>query len=993
MLWITAVLLIGAPAPTEAQRFRFTRLGPDDGLSQASVYSLAQDHDGFLWVGTQNGLNRYDGRSFRYQWETAGSPSPVSFGFIRALFVDQADRLWVGVDSHGVYVFDRTREEFLSVPLAEDPGSARSPESVWDFAVFDGRVVVASSEGVLEVDIRDGEPVLVRRELPGKPPRCGTTVQALWTESAEELWVGTSEGCLLSLSSPGGGQVTLLADLDGSVLDVSSGTRGRVWVASEAHGALLFDRTGEIVQAGVVPDEVGEATSVLTSEAGDTWIATPNGLGWIAVQGREVVWFSMGSEEEGDLPHDYVSSLFEDGQGVVWVGTWNGLARVSPFRHGIGFIPTPGAPTSGGVLAMQFVDEDYVRLGLIGGGLKDVSLDGSTVRDVEHPDMEDVYSFATGPTGDLWVATSGSGVHRRSGNRWRDYREGVEGAGGTHSDGVSAIAVDGTGAVWIGTFADGLGLYDPTSDRFASFPPPDSPYLAPYIWPIVEGGDGRLWFGANGREGGIQRLSADRTELAAYRTGTPDRPNAGRVLTLHVSGDTLVWFGTQGAGLGRLDPRTGGLDFYTTAHGLPHDNVQGILEDDAGRLWVSTNDGLARFDPDTQGFWVFRERSGIQGNRFYANSTLELSDGTLLFGGSNGVSVIHPSRLTPRDDPPPVALTAFLVLGRERPNLNHVTAQRGVELAPDENFFTIEFAALDFTDASLNAYRYRLEGLDPQWIEGAGGNTASYTSVPPDDYVFRVQARNSEGAWNRVGLTIPIVVHPPYHATWWFRLLVSGLVALALWSAYRARLKQLARVRAMRLRITGDLHDDIGANLSAIALKSELLQKPDIPPAKRHTSLADIERLARETTQKVREMIWVVKEEHDTVVGLVDHMRDAAVVLLGQVIDYRFVVDEPLPQQPIAMALRQDVYLIFKEMLQNVLKHSEATDVSIEVTFDRGHLTVTVVDNGVGFVETEGMKGNGLGLMRQRVAKHRGAFELDTSPGRGTRLSITVEVR
>lgn len=996
VLWVAAALVTWTPASTEAQRFRFTRLGLEHGLSQASVYSVAQDPEGFLWVGTQNGLNRYDGRAFRFRWETRGQPSPVSFGFTRALFVDENGRLWVGVDSHGVYVFERSREEFVPVPLRSGEAPGRAPEFVWDFAMFEGRVVVATSEGLMEADVGGGELALRRREIGEQRPRCGTAARAVWAESPTQLWIGTSDGCLLTLTSEEGQELDLLAELDGAIVDIGSATRGRVWVSSEARGALLFDRAGEMLGTRVAPGPVDEASSVLTSDAGDTWIATPHGLGWIPVEGREVLWFSMGSEENGDLPHEYVLALFEDRQGVVWVGTWSGLARVSPFRHGIGFIPTPstpGTPTAAGVIAIQNIDSDRVRLGLIGGGLKEVSLDGSTTRDVEHPDMADVYSLATSPTGDLWVATNGSGVHRRSARGWRAYREGAQGRGGAHGDLVTAVTVDGTGTVWAGTIYNGLGVYDPEADRFMRFTPPESTFLARYIWPIVEGADGALWLGANGPDGGVHRLSADRTELSTYRTASSSRPNAGRILTLHVSGDTLVWFGTQGGGMGRLEPSTGQIRSYTTGDGLPHDNVPCILEDDAGKLWVSTNEGLARFDPKTERFWVFRERSGIQGNRFFANSCLRRPDGRLLFGGPNGVSVIDPSRIAPRDDPPPVALTAFTVRGRERPDLNHVTAQRGVELAPDENFFTIEFAALDFTDASLNAYRYRLEDLDPDWIEGAGGNTASYTSVPPDDYVFRVQARNSEGVWNRVGLTIPIVVHPPYYATWWFRLLMAALVGLAVWAAHRARQQQLARVRAMRLRITGDLHDDIGANLSAIALKSELLQKPQIPDGKRQSSLSDIERLARETTQKVREMIWVVKEEHDTVVGLVDHMRDAAAALLGGVIEYRFVVDDDLPEQPIFMELRQDVYLIFKEMLQNVLKHSGATDVIIEVTFDRAHLAVAVIDDGVGFVEAEEMHGHGLGLMRQRAAKHGALLELETSPGLGTRLSLAVEVR
>jgi signal transduction histidine kinase len=618
-----------------------------------------------------------------------------------------------------------------------------------------------------------------------------------------------------------------------------------------------------------------------------------------------------------------------------------------------------------------------------------------TIEPIDDPQMGDVYSLERDTNDNLWAATWGTGIHKLGEKGWTAYRADPEESGGGAPDDLAvALLTDRSGSVWVGTYGHGLARYDPLTDAFSVFRGPrgDFEYMSTYLWPIVEDDSGALWFGANETNGGIHRLSADRTTLAKWPTGgDPARPNSGKILTLHVSGDSVVWFGTQGAGLGRLDLRTDSIRYLTMTDGLPHDNVAGILEDDAGYLWISTNRGLARLDPRTNAFWVFRENAGAQGDRFFANSAYKASDGLLYFGGENGLNVIDPKLLVPRDQPPAVVLTRFSVNQKERPAVNNITARDGLRLRPGENYFTLDFAALDFTEVSQNTYRYRLDGLEPDWIDNGPSGTAIYTFIPPGEYTFVAEARNSEGIWSEAGLSIPISVLPRFYATLWFQLGVATMVAFSLWAIYAYRAKQLARVAAMRLRIAGELHDDIGANLSAIALKSELVRKRSTSdPAEQ--SLNDIERLARDTTQKVREMIWVVKEENDTLNGLLTRMQDVSPTLVRGVLACEFIVEGAIPVRPIEMELRQDVYSIFKEALQNVLKHADATEVTIRVSYATPYLKVSVWDDGVGFDEKLIRHGHGLASMRSRAHKHQADLQVLSLPGQGTRVEIKVPI-
>ena len=999
----TAAVFLGT-SPVGAQRVRFARLGPDDGLSQASVYAIAQDVDGFLWVGTGNGLDRYDGNTFRSLWIEGATSSPVSYGLVRALHSDAGGRLWAAVDDRGLFLYDRLRERFHHVRTFAANGDDHGPVArVWSFAeTGDTLLLVATDEGIAHIAWDSaGAMLLLDGDRVGD---CDRAVTALWS-APDAMWWGTQDGCILRGTTPFDTTVAIVARAGATIREIKPGIGDVVHVATQGRGVLLFHRDG---RSWSDPPPKGRSSrlteqvqAILTTEMGDTWIGTRGGLAWVQPDGVDTTWFSAGSAASGDLPNPIVQVLYEDRSGVLWVGTWSGLARLSPFYRGIRFIPERadrnGEPF-GGVVSIVEDRDGGILTGSLGGALTRVrgSAAGPGTALARAPRLADVFSMARARGGGLWVGTYGSGIQRLGPGGWRSYRAGRAGAGEAPDDYVTAVFVDHAGTVWTGGRSSGLARYIPDTDRFEPFhaAPPGNGLSSSYVWPIREDTHGDLWFGKNGAEGGIFRLRADRRTLDFFGTTgvTNDRPNAGRVLTLLVSGDTMVWFGTQGGGLGRLDPRTGDIRFFTTANGLPHDNVEGLLEDRSGHLWVTTNGGLARFDPSTEDFWVFLLSSGIQDMRFFANSAYRSPEGLLYFGGPNGITVIDPERVVPRSTPPGLALIHFAVEGAEREDITNLSAREGVELGPDENFFTLEFAALDFTESSRNWFRYRLDDFEGSWVDAGTQRSARYTDVRPGRYTFRVEARNSDGVWSEGGLAVPILVRPPFYDTVWFRAAALSLLAGILWVVHLYRRRENERIRTMRLRIAGELHDDIGANLSAIALKSALVRRITDMEDRGTTALADIQGLANDTMQKVREMIWVVKEEHDSIQGLVTRMEDVVGTLLGGVVDFTFTVDPAMLDGQLDMAIRQDIYRVFKEAIQNVMKHAGAVSVTIRVEYAAPELRIVVMDDGCGFEERNVRRGTGLALMEVRDKRKDARVKVSSAPGHGTTVEIAVRV-
>jgi ligand-binding sensor domain-containing protein/signal transduction histidine kinase len=990
---------------------RFHRYGVDEGLSHSFSHALLQTQEGFLWVGTPDGLNRFDGRSFLTFQHDPEDTTSLSDDDVATLFEGSDRDLWVGTFRGGVNRLDPNSRKATRYPMTdlgpwrEASGEFRADpvgRTVWAITEAGETLLLGTDAGLVSLQDDNGAYHLVTTE--GFDLLAPVT--ALHWMNPTSLWLGRGDG-RVALFEPAGATLRLVAsaELLFPISSFASSPAGTMWVGTSGGGAVEL-RPNDLTTIRRL--QINETSFTLLGDHvqdlafdsnGYLWISTDQGLTRIAPRTDSVTHLRHDETAPYSLPHSEVYALLEDRGGSLWVGTWDGLARASPYREAIRFFPRRGTSASGlseGVVAIEPAGDSLIWIGTWGGGVDLLSLSRGVVNrlgaDAENERMLShgaVFGLDTDGNGGLWIATMGGGVNRLDSHDELVLRAGPGSAGGA-GERIPSVFVDRLGAVWAGSQFDGLHRFDASSQRFVPYRGPSGNWSfgSDYVWPIIEDRFGNLWVGAF--EGGLGRIDARRTELRLY-TSENSALSDTRILTLYEDPSGLIWIGTQGGGLIRMQPETEDFTVFRTSDGLPHDHVQGVVADDQGYIWVSTNDGVARFDPGTQRFWTLSASTGLQEDRFYANSVAKAPSGELLFGGPGGLSVIDPALFAPRAELAPLVLTRFLIHNQER-LLAPGFGERGVVLEPDENFFTFEFAALDYTDVQQIRYRYRLEGLDREPIDGGARGVANYTSVPPGDYVFRVSASSSEGVWNEEGIRVPVRVKPPLTATWWFRLLVVAAIAASTAGAYNYRTRQQLRVERMRLRIAGNLHDDVGATLSTIALRAQMAIKAVDSPSQATARLEEVHRLARRTTEALREMIWVVDKDYDTISHLTSHLEDSARTLLGDAVTFSFEQRGKPQDGPISMEVRDSLSQLFRGALKNVLDHSKASRVSIVVEHDQPAFRITVEDDGVGFDQASTPLGTGTRLAQERARRHNGELVIASQPGKGTKVRFSIRL-
>ena len=450
-----------------------------------------------------------------------------------------------------------------------------------------------------------------------------------------------------------------------------------------------------------------------------------------------------------------------------------------------------------------------------------------------------------------------------------------------------------------------------------------------------------------------------------------------------------LWLGTV-SGLNKLvlgegaAPQTPSFTRYTEKDGLPNDFIYGILGDAEGNLWLSTNKGLSKFNdrlPPGKKFRNYDVQDGLQNNEFNVGAYHRGHSGALYFGGVNGFNIFFEQRVKDNSHAPPVVLTAFRVFNEEVALDTAVAEIKTLALSHQQNFFSFDFAALDFTQPEKNRYAYKMEGFDRDWVQAETRRYASYTNLDPGQYVFRVKGANNDGVWNENGAAVKITIRPPFWKTWWFRLLAAAAAFGALSLLYRYRVSRLLEMERLRVRIASDLHDDIGSTLTKISLHSELIQhSADAGEIKE--SLRKIGAMSRELITTMSDIVWSIDARNDTMGDLVDRMREfAAGVLPAKAIAFSFDATALVLPQKLPVNVRQNVYLIFKEAVNNITKHAEASHVAIQLKSSNGTFSMTVSDDGKAWRDDENQTGQGLRNMRMRAERIGGRLEIYRDPG------------
>jgi ligand-binding sensor domain-containing protein/signal transduction histidine kinase len=823
--------------PVTRQPAAFTHITIEQGLSDQRVEALAQDRAGFMWFGTNNGLNRFDGYSVVTYRNDPMNPHSLSGNLIGDIYEDRAGTLWVGTRS-GLDAFDRRTERFTH--YRHDPRNPRTLSSNTVVAIYEDRsgvLWVGTTEGLNRFDRATGTFTAYRHDPADTRSLSNNSVRAITEDGSGMLWVGTLGG--LNRLDPATGRFTVYrhdrADprslTHDVVWDLHEDRTGALWVATDGGGLSRFEpATGTFTHYRHDPDNDNSLSDdrldcLFEDASGALWIGTfGGGVSVLDAARRNFRTYRRDSTASESLSQDYVAEITGDRSGLIWIGTHGSGVDVHDPRVQA-FTVYQHDPLNAASLASNSVwavseEED----GTLWIGTQDRGLDRFDPRSgrVAHfpPDPEDRRSLAhpwvstlqPDRKGGLWVGTYGGGLYHLdpASGRFTAYRSDPSNPDSLSHDAIVHLYMDRSGILWVGTRGGGLNRFDPASGRFTVYrhdPFNRGSLSHDWVWHIVEDPSGSLWIGTFG--GGLNRLDPATGEITRY-VHDPRAPSSlsdNAIWTLHVDRSGVLWVGTSGGGLDRFDETDGSFIHYRERDGLASDRVVSILEDGdasdphAGNLWIATGRGLSKLERDRKTFRTYGTMHGLPVTEYNSNGQTTRR-GELLMASSHGLIVFDPDAVRDREDTSPMVFTNFLLannpvpIGDDSPLHQAIDHTASVTLGYDDRVISLEFAALNYRTPRQSRYRYMLEGFDDGWITvGSTQRLVTYTNLAPGEYVFRVTTANADGTWNENGRAIALVVTPPWWATWWFRGLALVLIAGCATGIYARRVNRLERRR------------------------------------------------------------------------------------------------------------------------------------------------------------------------------------------------------
>jgi len=825
------------PISAQPEALRFERIGLEQGLSQSSVFVSLQDSEGFLWFGAQDGLNRYDGYRMTVFRSRHDDPHSLSDSFINDLVEGADGSLWIATND-GLNRYAPNENRFYAYPL--DPADAQGSETV-HAVLIDGRGIMwaGTEAGLYRLEPPTGR-TRVYRHRPEDPNSLNhNTVHSLLEDRDGRLWVGTIQGLhrferesqrMIRVPLRAGSTDGKAARAIHAIIQDANDPQAWLWAASDDGLVRLDPDSGELeifrfkADAKQRDEKWHRLTSLCQDEEGLLWVGSNSGLIVFDPRTQRHTRHSANPSDPYGLGGVPIESVYRDSGGLIWVGTSTaGISKHNPRTRKFGRLRRLGDSAKGlsSNLVMSFAEdgEGAVWIGSWNGGMSRYDRQSGAFEHFAHdPDDPDslpdnrVMSLYAEPGGPLWVGLTIDALVRFNRHEKRFESFPLDDPARPDDDPVQDawimdIEPDDSGALWLATSTRGLMWFDPDDGAFRRWRrDPDDPesLSEDSLVSLCRDRLGRLWLGTSSQ--GLCRFDPRTGRFASYPNSREPHGFVGkRVRTVVEAANGVMWAGSDD-GLNRYLPEKDGFVALTTRDGLPNNLIYGILEDDKGRLWISTNEGLCRYDPGTGEIRNFTVQDGLQSNEFNTGAYLETSDGAFFFGGIAGVNYFFPQDIDINPAPPKVALTGLGVLnqsaearfGRSAATLN------AISLSPHENYLTFEFAALDFANAAKNRYRYKMEGVDRDWVEPGSRLSAHYANLEPGDYVFRVKAANNFGIWNEQGVSLPIHIKAPFWQTWWFRALAAAALALALLAAHRFRLRAIAKQKRLLETLIAD---------------------------------------------------------------------------------------------------------------------------------------------------------------------------------------------
>lgn len=985
----------------------------NDGLSNNSINSIIQTAEGYLWIATKDGLSRYDGQNFKNFKHNPLDPTSIPENYIMTLLESRDQTLWVGTWGGGLCKYDPIHESFTQIENSSDNYIQCLIEdhsgNIW---------YGTTTNGLFKYDPKNKQLTSYKDNPELSKKFHDVNITALAEDHNNNLWIGTWDKGLIKFNPVFGNFFYFTHE----PRNKNSVSNNLIWsleiidkqsiLVSTNSGLDKIDiNTHSLIHNPNISAEQNELSTAairhtLQDSKGRTWIGTFDYKGLLLIEqdyaGKRIyTHLRKQSDDPSSLVCDRIRELYEDKRGNIWIGTEDGLNKLPMLKSFFQFRYMPLRKNSlGGRVVSSILEgnNNLLWIGYNGGGFDCIDLK-TNIRTHYRAEpqnknglsADDVITIYEDKSGIIWIGTSNGGLNHFD-KRTKTFKHFLFDANNTHgikSNWVQQILETQDELFLIGT-NDALQIFDRTKEKFYPFNPvvannsikfPD----AVSINSLFEDSEKNLWIGT--WLNGLFRYDQNSKKLYHY---LPDKKfnsiSSNKITSIIEDSKGFVWIGTHSGGLNKFDKQTGKFIHFTTLNGLPNDVVFGILEDDKENFWISTMKGLVKYNPTKNLYRVYDEKDGIVHNQFNWHAYHKNKYGKMYFGGIDGFVSFHPDSIKMEMNASPVVLTSFKVFDKEAALPRSLPKTNKIVLEHYQNFFSIEFVALDLQPLEKHQFAYKLEGIDPDWVQAGIRNTAFYTDIRHGEYQFTVKACNADGIWGKP-VYLKIIILPAWWNTIWFRLFIFSALAAIVVALYKYRMNQLLQIERIRLNIAGDLHDEVGSNLSSISVDSQSLMKCTTLSKTELELSTNISKTVKETIESFRDIIWFINPKNDFGDDLIFKMKETAAKLLSN-IEWSFNVHNHVRLDIFNLEVRRNIFLLYKEAVTNVVRHSDASKCTIDLYGNQKDFSMIIQDNGKGF-DTENTGGNyGLVNMKRRAEKINAQLNIISDESAGTRIEF-----
>lgn len=1025
------------------ERIKFERISTKNGISSNTVFSISESNEGFLWIATANGLNRFDGYSAKVFMHSADDSSSLSDNRVLTTLEDNDGTLWVGTMQGGLERYDPNSKKFIHYKDVLNNTTNLKVDRV--FALYrdsQGILWIGSSAGLFTYE-KKYDNLSARNDLLFQNETI-SAIRCIKEDYLHNLWVGTANG-LYKIDGSRKKSVKFIQDgtsrsiSNNFINSITFDKNNNVYAATEngvniynpetnSFTILKSDRSGNKIISNLI-------NSVLIDKSGYLWIGTNRGLYIFDKTKKELRHFNYSTENSNSISYDFINHIFEDRSGNIWISTFSG-----GFNKYIKMLPNietyPSQTfmhdkSSNTVITVNQIDQLKLLIGTSRGlGILDQSK--KTFKALyqklvsgKSPLSSCITCLANDGNSDYWFGTLSKGLAKLN-LQTLSLRNFTPENSNIADCNINALKFDHDGVLWVGTLSGGLKKFDKKNNTFIplSNNPKDINSLSSNrVKNIFIDSKNNVWVGT---EDGLNLLDQKTNRFKRFQHSAADYNSiSGNIITSVVEDlNGTLWIGTLSNGLNSLKLSTGKFTHVGDQFSLLSSQIKGLLVDNQNCLWISTINGLFRYDINHNLLSAFDENDGLQGNDFLESSQYKLPDGRLVFCGTNGMNIIEPNNLFEEANNHQIVITDFKVFGKSKDFDKDISDISNIDLDYTENYFTIEFASLDLRNSSKINYSYKMEGFDKDWVDCGKRRYAGYMNLKGDDYIFKIRASRNDGSWyeSQVPLKIRIAA-PPWER--WYAYVIYFLFAFALVTVIvkirtriqnqnirllEERQKILAQSKQTltnlirrftqlqeeeRSYISRELHDGINQTIASIKLGVDRLRMNKTLSKEVVSDLDDIQVHLRAIISEIRNISQNIRPsilDDFGIFSAVENLCREYEMKTGVVVEIKnHDFDGRLGYE-----VESNLYRMIQESLNNIRKHSEATVVEISFSKKDTLYYISIKDNGVGF-NTQNVftpefarEHFGLNNIKKRAELIGASFIINSTKGTGTELIIKL---